>query len=83
MVEAVRLRALALQAAAPDAREGAESLPLLLAGGVKLVIVKMVAASIVVHAPPLAERLQAVAAAQKLAVLDALEPLAPARERSG
>lgn len=51
----------------------------------KLVFAKMkiVAVSVIALEPPLAERLRAVVAvAQKRAVLDALEPLAPARALS-
>jgi hypothetical protein len=49
----------------------------------KMVIAKMLAESVVVRGPPLAERLPAVTvAAQKRAALAALEPPAPAPERS-
>jgi hypothetical protein len=47
-----------------------------------MMVAKIVAALAVVREPPLAERLPAVEVAQKSTVLDALEPLAPARERS-
>jgi hypothetical protein len=50
----------------------------------KMVIAKMLAESVIVRGPPLAERLPAVmVAAQKRAVLVALEPPAPAPEQSG
>jgi hypothetical protein len=49
----------------------------------KMVFAKVVAESVAVPGPPLAEHLRAVAMTeQKRAVLDALELLAPARERS-
>jgi hypothetical protein len=49
----------------------------------KMVIAKMPAASVVVHGPPLAERLPAVmVVAQERAALAALEPPAHAPERS-